>query len=329
MRLFRKTSMLAAGLLFALPLSCFAIKSNDFTKASNSHSRKYQTEKSRYGQERSKMQDKRADSKMFSPKTDTSEFQGEKFGAGDSQAARAQFDKISPDASKKFDGKMFEGTRENLSIGGKRAQMTNSELNLSKKYEGKIDIYKRDVDKQREIDAYYSSLTSRSMDEINKFYSRASRDPSAADKVKQAGSQLNGGSDDFFDFLSSKEKIERSPVSFSGREVSRDEFFGRRAAEAEISKRGGSTQTAELPQNSARNLPAQTSPQTPVVRRQTTNGEYTQTRAVSPSSQVRTPPRKDVAEETIDPNRAKKLHFLNVPENMRSKATIKVQVKEE
>lgn len=329
MRMFRKTSILAAGLLFALPLCCFAVKSNDFTKASNSHSRKYQTEKSRYGEERSRMQDKRADSKMFSPKTGTSEFQGEKFNAANEQAAQAQFDKILPDASKKFDGKMFDGARDNVSIGDKRAQIVNADLNLSKKYEGKIDIYKRDVDKQREIDAYYSSLSSRSMDEINKFYSRASRDPSAADKVERAGEQLNDDSDDFFDFLSSKEKIERSPVSFSGHEISRDEFFGRRAAEAEISKRGGGVQTANLPQNAAQNLPAQTSSQTPVVRRQTANGEFTQTRVVSPSSQVRTPPRKDVAEETIDPNRAKKLHFLNVPDNMRSKATIKVQVKED
>ena len=325
----RKTPILAAGLLFALPLCCFAIKSSDFTKASSSHSRKYQTEKSRYGQERSKMQDKRAESKMFSPQTGTSEFQGEKFNMNDNQSARAQFDKTLPDASKKFDGKMFEGARGNLTIGDKRTQIANSEQNLSKKYEGKIDIYKRDVDKQREIDAYYSSLSERSMDEINKFYSRTVKDSSNTDKVKRAGEQLNGDSDDFFDFLSSKEKIERSPVSFTGHAVSRDEFFGKRAAEAEMLKRAGGAQSAQYPQNAAQNPQQRQSAQTTTVHRQIPNGELTQTRVVSPNSQVRTPPRKDVAEETIDPTRAKKLHFLNVPENMRSKATIKVQVKED
>lgn len=74
MKKFAAVAVLAAA--FALP--CLAVRSNDFTKASNSYSRKYQSDKSRYGEEKSRMQGERAGmGKSFSPKTETSRFQGE------------------------------------------------------------------------------------------------------------------------------------------------------------------------------------------------------------------------------------------------------------
>ncbi len=301
--------MVAAGLLTAIPLYCFAVKSNDFTKASTSFSRKYQTEESRFGERRSKMQDMKADSKVFSPKVDTSRYQGRESYLKDNEEAKYRFDKEAPDASKKYDAEMYKGNTDKWRHGDEKAHLDNYDVNMTRQYKGKIDLFKRDIKKQKLIDEYYSTIYQRSMEEINKFYSRSSRGSSGADTVKKAGAQIGGESDDdwdFFDFLSSKQKIERTPVMFKGREWTREELKGRNAA--------------SLPPSEAapKNAPESSVPVLQKAAVLPPRGK--------PMQRLNSPV---LSEELIDPEQAKKLQFLKVPDEMRSKATIKVQIKED
>ena len=307
MKKFAAVAVLAAA--FALP--CLAVRSNDFTKASNSYSRKYQSDKSRYGEEKSRMQGERAGmGKSFSPKTETSRFQGEAARL-DGAAAEYFFDKTAPDASKKFAVKDYSGMSGDWSRGDTRASLKNSDVNLSKKYAGKIDVYRRDTDKQREIDAYYSSISERSMSEINKFYSRTPNSSANDDMIKKAGAQLGGEGDGggFFDFLSSHEKIKRAPVSFKSRPASSSEFSRKGSAPAE---------TVQTP------TPAAVS-ESAAARRQYVPQETSATVLSRPTQSIRS----NVLTEEIPLERAKKLRFLNVPEELRSNASIKVRVKED
>ena len=304
MKKFAAVAVLAAA--FALP--CHAVKSNDFTKASNSYSRKYQSDKSRYGEEKSRMQGERAAmDKSFSPKTETSRFQGESAHL-DGNAAEYFFDKTAPDASKKFGVKDYSGMSGDWAKGNSHASFKNSDVNLSKKYVGKIDVYRRDVDKQREIDGYYSSISERSMTEINKFYSRTPNGSTNDDMIKKAGAQLGGEGDDggFFDFLSSHEKIKRAPVSFKSRPASSSEFSRDGAKPVET-------------------LQAPTPATVATGRQQSVPQEASATVLSRPTQTIRS----NVLTEEIPLERAKKLRFLNVPEELRSNASIKVRVKED
>lgn len=303
---------ISAGLLTAIPLSCFAVKNNDFTKASSSFSRKYQTQESRWSDKKSPMQSQSFEKKPFNAPDNAEGLRDRQWHQKDSQTAKDIFNKKSPDASKKFPSKEYNGKQnESWDKSGEKASFENWDNNMSKKYKGKIDVYKRDVDKQRQIDEYYSSISERSMDEINKFYSRSARSPQRDEMVKKAGQQINGeDEDDFFDFLSSKEKIKRSPVMFKGRE--------QKTRERNLSD--ASSPAAPQPrQNYGENSTASAA-----------NSEFAKASKTNPKKQTQTLKRSNVISETvIEPERAKKLQFLKIPDDFRSDATIKVQIKED
>lgn len=88
--------------------------------------------------------------------------------------------------------------------------------NMSKKYEGKIDINARNVDMQDFLDKYYGRMEERSMREINKYSFRGSHsDDPGIPSVIAGGDELEDESS-IFEFLSNKKTIRRKPVSLIG-----------------------------------------------------------------------------------------------------------------
>ncbi len=296
---------LAAVSFSTIPLCCFAIKSNDFTKSSAVGARRFQqtNRTSGFDGKTSQLGDKKLDTKQYydnSKKANVgsqrSRWSGEVSNIDAS--ARAQ------GASKKFGVPEYQGDTSAWQFSDKKSRFANANKNFSKKYEGKIDINKRNTTYQNFIKDYYGELVERSMEDINKYYSRTSF--GSNDKFfQEAGGKLRGEDEEgFFDFLFSDEKVKRRPVSFRGV----DNSFIKSAAKKEETPRQ-STQASD-------------------------DAGATYHRSYVPVSQSSEGGKRKLliddgaVEKVIDTEQAKSLRFLNVPEQFRSKATIKVKVKD-
>lgn len=294
--------LLVAVSLFAIPLCCLAQKHNDFTKASTSYSRKYQTEESRFGGQKSRMQDTALGKKSYYDSQKSSALGG-KESYWSNKEAMYNSSNLAPDASKNFSAPEFKGDLGKWYRSGTKANFVNGDRNLSKVYKGRIDMNKRNVEYQAFIDKYYGNLVDRSMEDFNKFYSRASTEDSTY--VKRAGAQLSGEDEDgFFDFLTSDTKIKRKAVKFTGVE--------RNMNTANMQKK--QTPPVDTMPSTGMQKPPPVMPSAPQVKPQ--------------PNQMKTSSSNEAKEVIIDNEQAKKYHFLKAPDQYRSKATIKVQVKE-
>jgi len=293
MRALRTLFLFAAASLFAVPLSCLAQKNNDMTKSAAGYSKRYRTQDSMLGDKKSQFQDSRFEKKSFVDSDKTSRFGGMKSRViGDKNFPDSG--KAAPDASKKFSVPEYKGSKGEWRGGSDKANFKNADRNLTKTYSGKIDIAKRNREYQDFVEKYYGSLTDRSMEDINKYYSRAPKE-GGADIVKKAGGKISGEDEEgFFDFLSPRAK--RQPVRFTG-------------VEKKIRPPKPEAQETK---------PAQTNSHAPQVRAP----ESAPRKRVS-----QTPENREVVEQ-IDAEKAKRINFLNIPDQFRSNATIKVKVKE-
>jgi hypothetical protein len=153
------------------------------------------------------------------------------------------------------------------------------------------------------IDKYYGTLVDRSMEDFNKYYSRASSEDSTY--VKRAGAELTGEEEDgFFDFLSSDTRVKRKAIKFTGVEKKVDP----------ASMQKEKSPPPEQMQSSGMQKSVSPSP--------------TSTELAPKTTQFKSKPSADVKEVIIDAEQAKRYRFLKAPDEYRSKATIKVQVKE-
>jgi hypothetical protein len=141
------------------------------------------------------------------------------------------------------------------------------------------------------------------MEDFNKYYSRASTEDSTY--VKRAGAKLTGEDEEgFFDFLSSDTRIKRKAIKFTGVEKKIDPSTMQKTQ----------TPPPDTMQSSGMQKSVSPSP--------------TSTPSTSNVNQLRTKPSSDIKEVIIDDEQAKKYQFLKAPDQYRTKATIKVQVKE-
>ncbi|MBE6411478.1 MAG: hypothetical protein E7036_02870 [Opitutales bacterium] len=288
--------------LFAIPLCCLAQKHNDYTKSASSFSRKYQSEESRFGGKKSQMQGSVVEKKSFFDSGKTSNFSG-KESYWSNQKTSIDASNRAPNASKKFDVSEYKGDFNKWNRSDDKAKFINGDKNLSKVYKGKIDISKRNMQYQSFIDKYYGSLVDRSMEDFNKYYSRASSQDTTY--VKRAGAELTGEEEEgFFDFLSSDTRIKRKAIKFTGVERKIDPKTMQKEK----------TPPPEQMQSSGMQKSASPAP--------------TSTQLAPKSTQLKTKPSSDIKEVIIDAEQAKRYRFLKAPDEYRSKATIKVQVKE-
>ncbi len=291
--------ILVASLL-ALPLCCFAIKSNDFTRSSAIGSRRYRNDNTNdLKQKTSQFGEKRLDLETYYDSSKRVNLGDERSHWND-DISNIDTSSRAYGASRRFPVPEYNGDTKPWNFADKRASFVNSDRNLTKKYNGKIDINKRNTDYQNFIKDYYGELVERSMEDINKYYSRTST--GSNDKfLQRAGGKLLGEDEEgFFDFLSSDEKIKRKSVSFRG--VDNSSISVKRKPESTSVPKGETL----------------LSPQTSYV-------------PVSPSSNSGNKMLRiddDIKETVIDAEQARGLQFLNVPDQFRSKATIKVKVKD-
>ena len=296
-----RLTFLAVSFL-AIPLCCLAQMHSDFTKASPSQSRKYETQDSKYTGQKSRMQNDIVEKKSFFDSGKTSNFTG-KESKWSNQKSNINSSKLTLDSSKRFNVPDYNGNFNKWNRSGEKADFINGDKNLSKMYKGKIDISKRNVQYQSYIDKYYGTLVDRSLEDFNKYYSRASSEDSTY--VKRAGAQLTDQEEEgFFDFLSSDTHIKRKAIKFTG-------------VEKKINPKSTQKQQ-QLPQDATKSSEMQKS----------VSPSPTSTEFVPKINQIRTKPASNVKEVIIDEEQAKKYQFLKAPDQYRSKATIKVQVKE-
>ena len=307
---------LTAGLLTAASAS-YALRSNDFTRANGSFSRKYESENSALGEQKSRFNGMDMDKKSFTSPDNASSLVQKRSWLTDNSSAASLSSKRDVDASKSFASPDYKGKIEDYWQNGKTASVLNSDVDLSKKYEGKIDVSKRNTDKQKYIDEYYGSLSERSMQEINKYYSRTSVSDSETDVIKTAGGKINPEESGFFDFLTGDEHIKRPQVMFKGPEKKTPKPEAEQPAPAAqtLPEKPFIGVAGPHPQNAVKQINEPAS----AVPTQVADGKKSQ--VVRKDSNV-------ISETAIDPDVAKRTQFMKVPEDLRSKATIKVQVKE-
>ena len=248
------------------------------------------------------MQGSVVEKKSFFDSGKTSNFSG-KESYWSNQKTSIDASNRAPNASKKFDVSEYKGDFNKWNRSGDKAKFINGDKNLSKVYKGKIDISKRNMQYQSFIDKYYGSLVDRSMEDFNKYYSRASSQDTTY--VKRAGAELTGEEEEgFFDFLSSDTRIKRKAIKFTGVERKIDPKTMQKEK----------TPPPEQMQSSGMQKSASPAP--------------TSTQLAPKSTQLKTKPSADIKEVIIDAEQAKRYRFLKAPDEYRSKATIKVQVKE-
>lgn len=290
---------LLAVSFFSIPLCCLAQKHNDFTKASGAYSERYNAQDSNFTGQKSQMQGSSVEKKSFVD-SDKSSWLNGKSSSWTGQKSVINSSQLAPDASKMFKTPTLNGDYGKWRYADEKVNFFDSDNNLTKKYNGKIDVSKRNRQYQDFIDKYYGNLVDRSMEDFNKFYSRTSDKDNTY--VKRAGAELTGEEEEsFFDSLfSSNTKIERKAVKFTGVE--------RRINPASTQKTSDSKAETTQTGNTQKGVDAmQAKPQV---------------------NQLKTKPASNTTEVIIDGEQAKKYNFLKAPDQYRSKATIKVQVKE-
>ncbi len=294
---------LTAVSFFTIPLCCFAIKSNDFTKSSAVGSRRFQqTDRtSGFDGKTSQFGDKKLDTKQYYDSSRKANVGNER-SRWSGEISNIEASSRAQGASKKFGVPEYHGDTSAWRLSEKKSRFANANKFFSKKYEGKIDIDKRNTTYQNFIKDYYGELVDRSMEDINKYYSRTS--VGSNDKFFQkAGGKLRGEDEEgFFDFLFSDEKVKRRPVSFRGVDNS---FF-----KSATKKEETSTKANEEAEST------------------TYHHSYVPVSQTSEGGKRKLLIDDGAAEKVIDAEQAKSFRFLNVPEQFRSKATIKVKVKD-
>ena len=217
------------------------------------------------------------------------------------------------------DGEMFGGipeyagkTKDDIWSGANvPLGIKNTDRDLTKAYEGKIDVNRRVTDYQELINDYYSDVMEMSMREINKYYFRESHSDEPGIPTSRAGGGLRGDESSFWDFLSRDQNLGRGKVSIKKFKLDKDGAGVGAAASDTAAEAAESVSPASAPESRQPAVfPAQRQSQSyiPAVH--------------SPSGNVR-------SIETIDEDVGRKFQFIRVPDSLRSgDATIKVEVKE-
>jgi len=187
----------------------------------------------------------------------------------------------------------------------------NTDRDLTKAYEGKIDVNRRATDYQELLNDYYSDVMEMSMREINKYYFRESHSDEPGIPTSLAGGGLRGDDSSFWDFLSRDQNLGRGKVSIKKFRLDKDGAGSSAAASdtsAEAAEAVSSVPAPASGQSAVSAAPRQSQSYIPAVH--------------SPSGNVR-------SIETIDEDVGRKFQFMRVPDSLRSgDATIKVEVKE-
>lgn len=217
------------------------------------------------------------------------------------------------------DGEMFGGipeyagkTKDDMWSGANvPLGIKNADRDLTKVYEGKIDVNRRATDYQELLNDYYSDVMEMSMREINKYYFRESHSDDPGIPTTQAGGGLRGDESSFWDFLSRDQNLGRGKVSIKKFKLDKD-GAGSGAAASDTSAEVAEAVSA---------APAPASGQSAVSAAQRQSQSYIPA-VHSPSGNVR-------SIETIDEDVGRKFQFMRVPDSLRSgDATIKVEVRE-
>lgn len=310
-RAVRKAVFAALGVCMASACA-FAIRANDFTRANSVFKSRYKSEKSSISDKVWSGSQLRADSKAYAPPTRASglsDLRADMSGSG--RAERMGLSDFSG-SDKRYDSPELSGMDGTWSQADSKWKPKNGERDFTKKYSGKIDFSKRSkyVDYLKEA---YADMNERSMQDINKYQFRRSHSSDPGVKTTEAGAQLRGDDDSsFFDLLLEGSDAERAPVKFYGpknRNAIKSE-----AAAAENSGADRAAQPANptaAPPPNARFMPA-------LIRNQSG--------AVRAEDESSSSSKKTVAEKEIDGEKAKNFRFMKMPDNMRGKATIKVEV---
>lgn len=304
-----------AAIAAVLTASCapaFAIRANDFTKANKSFSSKYKSDKSSLNDKNWSSGERRFEKKDFSTDANNGDLSSRRAsmpdGTGVSGMNSSRYSKgkdtfTSPELNG-LDGKWRDDKKE--------WSAKNPDRDFSKKYEGKIDFEKRSkyVDYLKEA---YSDMNERSMQDINKYQFRSSHSSDPGVKTTEAGSNLrqeDANSSSFWDFLTGDKHIERTPVKLTGPK-------NRNAIRNENSSEAAEKTLVPSPKNEEPLPSAKFAP--PAINSAGTNSNLSFERNKKSAN-------KQVQEKEIDMETAKGLRFMKMPDNMRGKASIKVQV---
>ncbi|PWM30525.1 MAG: hypothetical protein DBX55_04455 [Verrucomicrobia bacterium] len=306
-----KAVLAAFGVCMAA--SCaFAIRANDFTRANSVFKSRYKSEKSSISDKVWSGSQLRADSKAYEPPARTSGLSDLRADMGGSGEAKRMGLADFSGSDKRYDSPELSGMNGAWSQADSQWKPKNGERDFTKKYSGRIDFSKRGkyVDYLKEA---YADMNERSMQDINKYQFRRSHSSDPGVKTTEAGAQLRDDDSSFFDLLLDGSDTERAPVKFYGPK-NRNAIKREAAADAENSGADRAAQPANptaAPPPNARFMPA-------LIR--------TQSGAARKEDESSNSSKKTVAEKEIDGEKAKNFRFMKMPDNMRGKATIKVEV---
>jgi len=301
-----------AALLFGSQSLLFAVRPNDFTRSNNSFNKKYSSEKNSLNDKRANLQERGNLEKMKFVTPDNADYlrnqkayTPDNYNADNLSKERDSRSKMKYDRVPEYAGKTDDWSKSHTEL-----KLDNTDRDLSKKYLGKIDTAKRDLYDQQYLRDHYAEMLELSMQDINKFYFRASHSSDAGIPTQVAGEQIGNpdGEDSasILDFLSKERKIERPTVSLKGpKRQSQDDTSGRGRIPV--------TQPQDLPKGTNKVM-------SPSVNK-TADTQQPQTNSQKQRSKV-------AAYEELSPEKAKSFEFMKLPEEMRGETVIKVEVQE-
>lgn len=301
-------SVFAFTVVFA-QWSSALIKYNDYTKANRSFDSKYRSKSSSLTDKAWSDSSKRSELKTYVPQNSADALAGKRFTDINSGVADQMQSSKNRDSSKAYENPELHGFDKNGMYSDSKWKPKRDARNFSKDYEGSIDFSKRGVyvDYLKEA---YADMNERSMQDINKYQFRSSHSSDPGIKTVSAGSGIHGEDDEsFFESIFGDDKIERKPIR----------LFGPKNRNA-VSKEDAPAE-APLPIKQ----PGEVAPPAPTVRYAPPIIKGDSPSAESQhSSETK---KRTVAEQEIDQEKIKGFKFMDkVPENMRGKATIKIEV---
>lgn len=123
-------------------------------------------------------------------------------------------EKTHSNSDKKITQKDFSPKKQNWVNSEKQSSRFDTNLDITKKYKGKIDIEKRAIFDTDYLKHIYEDMQERSMQDINKYQFRRSHPTDPGIKTVRAGEQVIDDNSSFLDNFSTRKKIDvQSPLA--------------------------------------------------------------------------------------------------------------------
>lgn len=277
---------------------CAMVRHNDYTKANKSFDSRYRTDTNRNSGKTWNSSSKTFQKKNF--QTDASNnLDSKRANLKDSLKVEKMNTARNLNNSERFTSPELRGFDSDYRDSAKEwANQFADKKDLSKDYKGTIDFKKRGkyADYLKEA---YGDMNERSLQDLNKYDFRSSRDKEAGIPKTKAGGQLQNEEKGFFESIFGDEE-KRERVRFLGTK-------NRLQTEKKIAE------TTELPTPHAPNISKE---QTPAKQ-----DEALTTKTRKGSSVIE--------EKQIDEDVAKRMRLMRMPDHLRGKATIKVKVQDD